>query len=481
MSVASSKAQSSDDVLPEMAQTDFLDPGTVGRLEKESPTKTRVPPRGTYSRVQRVVIRPSERHYHRGEWALARALTVNCVAIAALTWPSAASARTVTVRQASALQATLSPTGELRGRVTNEAGEPLPGARVVLSVAGQTCDSPAAPVTELTAGPGGTFCARLPGAASVDLTVVAAALWGATRTRIAAAGDNGQRPTDLVVQRAPHVFRSEVTIAADPPTENLWGYDLFLHLSPPDVARGSIEVLEGDTSVLALPLEGGTTMARLSRSLHGKEVRIRYLPHDEASYAAKELRVSLPASRFIDWPPRLATAVVASLLGLFLFRLRKNSQTPFRPAPPATARGSSILVRRVLIGPRVIDVRDAHTGRPVPGASVVCGDESCVTDAAGSASLRSRRGTLHVSAVGFREFTTPLVGDQSVRLVSLRRALLGELSARVGSHLTPRAAAEQAPQLASWAAAVEEQAFGPVEPPPGAVEALLAFPPPSSA
>lgn len=294
--------------------------------------------------------------------------------------------------------------------------------------------------------------------------------------------------------------------AAVPPSDPTEGVELHVAVSSVQgaVGEGWVEALaDGQTVGIAGVTAGAARLVATFSPPRGRPaaVVIRYVPARDGFRPGESITAVIPIRPASPWggAPWL---VAAGAVGYWVVRAWRRPARAARgktpPEPSATGRSEALLLERDATGSgwrgRVVD---AHDGTAIEGARVtlvvpvfdgegVAG--SFLTGVDGSFQIAhvpaaKQEGARLVAAARHHATLTqpvPPDGTLAVYLVSRRRALLDRLvrwareagrpwSRRRGGEPTPLDVAETANHfnhgdVAAWAAAVEEAAFGPVAP-----------------
>lgn len=309
----------------------------------------------------------------------------------------------------------------------------------------------------------------------------------------------------LAAEQSARVLRTsrvDLEVDAGDPLDPDGGSSIVVHAhgvgrTPP---TGAVEAtLNGETLGIATLVTGSARVPLRGFVARSDRVALtlRYLPVDPWWIASPPLDVAVPVAPPSAWH-QLPWLLGAALLGVWLFgawrrpgrtekpkRAQEAEATPGRPSVEILepgAHGSGWQGQ----------LHDAHDQSPIAGGRVailvpaIDGDgvvEHAVTDAAGRFALRavpdaSTEGArLVVSARWHATLQRPLPseGTLAIQLVTRRRALLDRLvdwATRQGrpwaaagqptpGHVARIAARRQSPEIAGWADAVEQAAYGP--------------------
>jgi hypothetical protein len=268
------------------------------------------------------------------------------------------------------------------------------------------------------------------------------------------------------------------------------------------VQGGTIEARLGNESVGSAPVgQGAAHVVALFDPPRGKKalLTLRYLPDAPWWLPGAPIDVAVPLAPPSPWR-RLPWLLAVVAIALWVVRgwqrpARRETRARVDPAEPP-GRPALDLVER---GPPKSgwrgEVRDAHDGAPIEGATVLIRVPSFGSDGVTARTLADDRGqfslehldgvlvegaTLEASARWHSSLVEPLVppGHVAIALVSRRRALLDRLvrwARRRGTpwagrgeptpgHVVDVAQQRSAPEVAEWARGVEEAAFGPTPP-----------------
>ncbi|MCC6521969.1 MAG: carboxypeptidase regulatory-like domain-containing protein [Polyangiaceae bacterium] len=260
-----------------------------------------------------------------------------------------------------------------------------------------------------------------------------------------------------------------------------------------EVADGVVEAVRGGQSIASAPVVAGRAELLAVFSPRGDaRLIVRYLPQSPWWRAGRALEVTIPvAPPNRAWHALLSAVVLAAAawVGVSWRRARKPplTETPGTPHAP----GVHVVATRAAADGWRGAVYDAHDGKPIAGALLRIAAPSLHGEA--SSTLREARSDaegrfaldalptfpsaarLVIRAALFSREDKPLppCGELRVGLVTRRRAVLARLVAwaqrRGGPFDVPpeptpgqvRDAARGQAEVAAWAAAVEQAAFGP--------------------
>ncbi len=263
------------------------------------------------------------------------------------------------------------------------------------------------------------------------------------------------------------------------------------------VDSGLVEARLGRESVGTGSVNAGAArVLALFEAAHAGEVPItlHYVPAAPWWLPSEPLRINVPVKAPSPWrrlPWLLAALAIAAWVVRGWRRPGRLQRQTSEQAPPLSGRAALSVIER---GPSHSGWRgrvlDAHDGVPIEGAKVAIltpafgGDgvvRSALTDKEGRFSLehleRVVEGTrMQVSARWHADLARPIppTGEVLVSLISRRRALLERLvewadfrgkpwkqsGDSTPGHIARVARSRRAPEVARWAEAVEEAAFG---------------------
>ncbi|HEY6559615.1 MAG TPA: carboxypeptidase-like regulatory domain-containing protein [Polyangiaceae bacterium] len=264
------------------------------------------------------------------------------------------------------------------------------------------------------------------------------------------------------------------------------------------VDGGLVEARRGSDSVGTGSVNAGAArVLALFEAAHAGDVPIalHYVPAAPWWIPSEPLRISVPVKAPSPWrrlPWLLAALAIAAWLVRGWRRPGRSQRQPTEPGATLNGRAAlSVIEHGPLHSGWRGRVLDAHDGVPIEGAKVAIltpafgGDgvvRSAATDKDGRFSLdhleRIVEGArMHVSARWHAELVRPIppTGEVLVSLVSRRRALLERLvewadfrgkpwkqtGDSTPGHIARVARTRRAPEVARWAEAVEQAAFGP--------------------
>lgn len=268
------------------------------------------------------------------------------------------------------------------------------------------------------------------------------------------------------------------------------------------VQGGTVEARLGDQSVGSAPVaHGAAHITAIFEAPRGKQalLTLRYLPDSPWWIPGAPIDAAVPLAPPSPWR-RMPWVLAVIAIALWVVRgwqrpPRRETKEQVDPSEPPGRPALDLVEPGPARSGWRGEVRDAHDGNPIPGATVLVrvpsfGQDGIAarasTDDEGRFSLEHLEGalvegaTLEASSRWHSSLVRPLVppGHVAIALVSRRRALLDRLvgwARRRGQpwaghgdptpgHVAGIARDRAAPEVARWARGVEQAAFGPAPP-----------------